>query len=103
MKTVEEFNGTEGIWEMLFIEFENYDILCVAREDTVISQQTFGGKATEEMKANAHLIAAAPDLLEALQALMDGVANLPPLVAIAGVLKTEWEQGLKAIYKALGK
>lgn len=67
MKTAEEFKGTKGIWEVLFIEFKNYDILCVAREDTVISQQTFGGKATEEMKANAHLTAAAPDLLEALQ------------------------------------
>ena len=66
MKTAEEFKGTKGIWEVLFIEFENYDILCVAREDTAISQQTFGGKATEEMKANAHLIAAAPELLEAL-------------------------------------
>lgn len=102
-KTAEEFKGTKGIWYMLFVEFENYDILCVAREDTVISQLTLGGKATEEMKANAHLIAAAPDLLEALLSLMDGVANLPPLVAIEGVLKTEWEQGLKAINKALGK
>jgi hypothetical protein len=60
-------------------------------------------KEVKEMKANAQLIAAAPDLLEALLSLMDGIANLPPLVAIAGVLKTEWEQGLKAINKALGK
>ena len=67
MKTVEEFKGTKGIWEMLVVEFENQDILCVAKEDIVISQLTLGGKATEEMKANAHLIAAAPDLLEALQ------------------------------------
>jgi len=58
--------------------------------------------ATEEMKANARIIAAAPELLEALQALMNGVANLPPLAAIDGVLKTEWEQGVKAINKALG-
>jgi len=64
---MKEFKGTKGIWEVLVVEFENYDILCVAREDTAISQQTFGGKATEEMKANAHLIAAAPELLEALQ------------------------------------
>ena len=103
METAEEFKGTKGIWEVLFIEFENYDILCVAKEDIVISQLTLGGKATEEMKANAQLIASAPDLLEALQALMNGVANLPPLTAIDGVLKTEWEQGLKAINKALGK
>lgn len=94
---------TESAHKVVSIDFENYDILCVAREDTAISQQTFGGKATEEMKANAHLIAAAPDLLEALLSLMDGVANLPPLAAIDGVLKTEWEQGLKAINKALGK
>lgn len=57
---------------------------------------------SEESLANAQLIAAAPDLLEALLSLMDGIANLPPLVAIDGVLKTEWEQGLKAIVKALG-
>ena len=59
-------------------------------------------KTAEEMKANAKLIAAAPDLLEALLSLIDGIANLPPLVAIDGVLKTEWEQGLKAINKAIG-
>ena len=59
-------------------------------------------KTAEEMKIDAQLIAAAPDLLEALLALMDGVANLPPLSAISGVLKTEWEQGLKAINKARG-
>jgi hypothetical protein len=58
---------------------------------------------SEESLANAQLIAAAPDLLEALMSLMDGIAKLPPLVAIDGVLKTEWEQGLKAINKALGK
>lgn len=60
-------------------------------------------KTAEEMKANAQLMAAAPDLLEALLSLMAGVAGLPPMVALDGVLKTEWEQGLKAINKALGK
>ena len=68
-----------------------------------VNEDSTPGKTAEEMKANAQLIAAAPDLLEALLSLMDGVANLPPLVAIDGVLKTEWEQGLKAINKALGK
>ena len=68
-----------------------------------INDDSTPGKTAEEMKANAQLIAAAPDLLEALMSLMDGIANLPPLVAIDGVLKTEWEHGLKAINKALGK
>ena len=76
MKTAEEFKGTKGIWDVLFVEFNNYDILCVAREDTAISQQTFGGKATEEMKANAQLIAAAPELLGALQNVVKGYKHL---------------------------
>jgi len=99
MKTAEEFKGTKGIWEVLFIEFKNYDILCVAREDTVISQQTFGGKATEEMRANAQLIAAAPDLLEALMIINGDIERGPnPYTSqeIKGVVE-------KAINKALGK
>jgi len=99
MKTTEEFKGTKGIWEVLFIEFKNYDILCVAREDTVISQQTFGGKATEEMRANAQLIAAAPDLLEALMIINGDIERGPnPYTSqeIKGVVE-------KAINKALGK
>ena len=98
MKTTEEFKGTKGIWYMLFVEFENYDILCVAREDTVISQQTFGGKATEEMRANAQLIAAAPGLLEALMIINGDIERAPnPYTS-----QEKMEIVKKAINKALG-
>jgi len=46
-------------------------------------------KEVKEMKANAQLIAAAPDLLEALLSLMDGIATVPPLVAIGGELEAK--------------
>lgn len=54
----------------------------------------------EEMEANAKLIAAAPDLLEALQNLMKGVEGLPPLTAIAGALEKQYKQAEQAIKKA---
>ena len=100
MKTVEEmkeFNGTKSEWKIP----EPYNTFVYGSEGKLICQIKYA-PFSEESLANAHLIAAAPDLLEALLSLMDGVANLPPLVAIEGVLKTEWEQGLKAIKKALG-
>lgn len=99
MKTAKEFKGTKGIWEVLFVEFENYDILCVAREDTVISQQTFGGKATEEMKANAHLIAAAPELLEELE---QCVRALKVVYSVVGEPEDMINRAEKAISNALG-
>ena len=107
METAEEFKGTKGIWEVLFIEFENYDILCVGREDTVISQQTFGGKATEEMRANAQLIAAAPEILKEL---IDFCKTFESTIGYQGydhnvfvALNDRYIQSKKAIKKALGK
>ena len=102
---MKEFKGTKGKWE-----FDDINMKIKGSGD--IEDRTVIANVSPEMDysrgmttqcANAQLIAAAPDLLEALLSLMDGVANLPPLVAIEGVLKTEWEQGLKAVNKALGK
>ena len=53
-----------------------------------------GGRTTEEAKANARLIAAAPDLLEALQHLM---------VAHGEQLDYAFQQAQDAIAKATGK
>jgi hypothetical protein len=95
---MKEFKGTNGEWKIQ----EPYNTFVYGSDGKLICQIKYD-PFSEESIANAQLIAAAPVLLEALLSLMDGVANLPPLVAIDGVLKTEWEQGLKAINKALGK
>ena len=94
---MKEFRGTEGEW----VVSGGTSIVSMPSQCKITN--SVSGWSYDEAKANARLIAAAPDLLEALLSLMDGVANLPPLAAIDGVLKTEWEQGLKAINKALGK
>lgn len=111
-----EFKGTKGEWRVY--EYDDTVVVSDIEHNGMVTEVhtpdkycnhlaychdgTHWGEDIEVAKANAQLIAAAPDLLEALLSLMDGVANLPPLVAIDGVLKTEWEQGLKAINKALG-
>lgn len=66
---MEEFKGTPGLWEVagpccgaVGTEFDSawYKAICHRPERT-------GGKLTDEYNANMHLIAAAPELLEALQ------------------------------------
>ena len=111
-----EFKGTKGEWRvggsddttvLSDIEYNGMvaDVVAPDKHCPDIAYCSDGTHWEENLKtsqANAKLIAAAPDLLEALLSLMGGVANLPPFVAIDGVLKTEWVQGLKAINKALG-
>ncbi len=60
------------------------------------------GMDTEEGRANAKLIAAAPELLEALEYLLKGVNDLPPLTAISGVLTQQCKEAESAIKKATG-
>lgn len=57
----------------------------------------------EDKKRNENLMAAAPDLLEALIMLMGGVAGLPPLSPINGVLQARYELAEKAVKKALSE
>ena len=111
-----EFKGTKGEWRVyehdctvVVSDIEHNGIVAeVHTPDSHCNHIAYCHDGThwednlKTSQANAQLIAAAPDLLEALLFLMDGVANLPPLVAIDGVLKREWVQGLKAIHKALG-
>lgn len=54
----------------------------------------------KKVKMNAKLAAAAPELLEALENLMKGVAGLPPLSAIAGALENQYKAAEAAIKKA---
>lgn len=95
---MKEFKGTKGEWKIP----EPYNTFVYGSEGKLICQIKYA-PFSEESTANARLISASPELLDALQALMDGVANLPPLTAIEGALEKQYKQAEKAINKAIGK
>lgn len=98
-----DFKGTKGEWSSnkidptrVWVERENGDNSCVCHCD---NQHYKGGVYVDinhnELKANAKLIAAAPDLLESLK-------NCLSLMESEG--KKDWSEyteGKKAIEKAL--
>lgn len=59
-----EFKGTQGDWVAVKHEGYDYDVLCEGDE---VCWLGLGVEDLEEQKANAKLIAAAPDLLKATQ------------------------------------
>jgi hypothetical protein len=103
---MKEFKGTKGKW--MVAGYDDLKVVSDMQNNEHIGYIAHCGDGTrwgndyEVAKANAHLIAAAPELLNALQALMDGVANLPPLTAIGGALEKQYKQAENAINKALG-
>ena len=54
------------------IEADGFSIICIGYPDETLAMDVSGvhGRTEEETQANARLIAAAPDLLEALEAIM---------------------------------
>lgn len=109
-----KFSGTKGGWKVQHSQSKTaYNVVgtvlggkykvarCPYIKDETLSD-AFNQREEQEAKADARLIAAAPELLEALQALMEGVRQLPPLSAIAGVLESQYKQAQAAISKALG-
>ena len=95
-----EFKGTKGNWEVMpkaKFNIQSLNGSCVA-SCGVRSSNT--EDLTEELLANAKLIAAAPDLLEALQ---DAIKLLRQTTEyeVLDNFKTEVERLNKAIEKAL--
>lgn len=62
---------TKGDWKSNIIELEDYGVVAISNESKVIAQLNFGDKVTEEQKANAKLISAAPELLKCLSDILD--------------------------------
>ena len=78
--------------------------VCQADKDIIIDNamdSDYRARRQVETLANAQLIAAAPELLFALQNLMKGIEGLSPLTAIAGMNGKEYKQAEKA-NKTLG-
>ncbi len=96
---MDKFEGTPGPWEVagpccdaVGTEFDSvwYKAICHRPERT-------GGKLTDEYNANMRLIAAAPDLLEALQKMVESYQFE------ASIDNPALLQARAAIAKALGK
>lgn len=80
---MKEFNGTPGSW----VVDGDYDV--TTEDGTVVSWSAEGIFEPDEIIANANLIAAAPDLLEALMDISRGCVDMEKVNA--------------AISKALGE
>lgn len=95
---MKEFKGTKGEWVNTIYEGYDNDIKC--GEDD-ICWFGFTSVSQEQMESNAKLIAAAPDLLEALQrfiSLSETVLSAnPSYIGLADEIKLS----KKAINKAL--
>ena len=87
-----EFKGTKGPWNFSFHGSENCWVTD-SENDKAIAKVTNYGKDALQQKANFHLIAAAPDLLEALIA----------VVRVADRATDEFDMARAAIAKALGE
>lgn len=103
---MKEFKGTKGLFadgsQWKAVKFEetkqHYGFFEIHFSDD--------GECVAEFVHNEHdarLIAAAPDLLEALQSLMKTIEELPPLSTIQSPLLQRYIKAKSAIDKALGE
>ena len=99
------FEGTQGNWKVINIELFDYSTCEVGNDKTSVCHLFYEGrKITDEAKANAKLIATAPELLEALQNLVALKESKDKSGKDENYLKSQpiaWENAKKAILKAL--
>lgn len=103
---MKEFKGTPGSW----VVDEDYDV--TTEDGTVVSWGAEGIFEPDEIIANAHLIAAAPDLLEALQQMVERIEYYASLKETGQPNIEDWaytynsgdmDDARAAISKALGE
>lgn len=90
---------TKGRWIAVggWVEHEDDNVADICICDTEIMNQGHLGRSSQEEAANAKLIAAAPDLLEALQFMLDAFTD-ERWVSVPIV-----EKAKLAIYRATGE
>ena len=104
MSIAEKLGYTPGAWT-LYNESGTTAVLNHGDQRQAIIQWTgFDQSNTPiiEHYPNARLIAAAPQMLEALIDLMKGIDGLPQLTAIEGLLSTQWDNAIEAVESATG-
>ena len=69
-----ETKFTKGEWNHNIIELEDFGIAAISNQSKIIAQCNLNGKLSEEVKANARLISAAPEMYEQLSSIIDGTA-----------------------------
>lgn len=67
---MKEFKGTQREWEVAIGQILTGFRKVITSEKTICILEATNFNSDEELEANAHLIAAAPELLEALQELV---------------------------------
>lgn len=92
-----EFKGTPGTWNVAFHGSDNCWIVDSENDSAIAKVTRYKGEGVIQ-KANFNLIAAAPDLLEALQWLQMALASGTSMDICIGQEKAE-----TAIAKALGE
>lgn len=90
---------TKGEWKVERVTRDTYGTYFIKGIDKRRTDQ----ELETEDKANAFLISSAPELLEALESLMKGIGELPPIVALQSVLEKQYQRAEKAIAKAYGE
>lgn len=101
-----DFKGTKGPWnysddvigESFYIQTENLD-----RFDSFIGEIGGGQQLKHEIEANAKLVAASPELLEALIDLKSGYEMLWDKITKHAKLTPEYLNACKVIYKILNE
>lgn len=108
-----EFKGTKGDWYVSNTEKKHYQFYVMSEihdiiEEMICSNRFWNEALREEHMANAHLISAAPDLLQALMELnsvIDNMWNDDERVKNAEkhskAITSKQRNSLKAIHKAL--
>ena len=91
-----DLNYTKGEWR---IEHYPDSQIKIHSGFESICGLTYDGKVADEVEANAHLIAAAPDMYEALERLVDYLNYL----GVPEDCEDQYEEANKALAKAEGK